>query len=453
MADKENEIDYDSLNDDDFLAALEEAGSTIPEEVETIEEVEEEEEIVEDTNQAEESEEEESDETETTNQDDEIDLETEESNESEAEEEAEGNTQVETSSEEETEEEDETPEPEETTDESETDGNPAEESKETEEINYEEQYKALLGDNEKLKSFENFYNEVTSEFVANGRKVKGFTDPKKIIESQQMAAGFSDKMATFSKYKPFMNAIKDHGFLDSPDKFNLAMNLFEGDPEALKQHIKNLEIDPFEMDMENIDYKSKNQVSSNLEIAYDDILESANTQNVRSQVQDVISKDWDDQSVIALLEDPQSSADLISHISNGAYEVVQERIAEKKRTDGNNVYSRKPSIEQYREAAREIEHEYLSSMQNEVTEDETQTNQIDESAVQTEVNRIAKERSDEEYRLKVEKQNAKSSEARKKATSVSKKKPRTKAKKTVFDPSTANDEEFTKYIDSIMYSS
>ena len=448
MADNnEEEINYDSMNDDDFLAALEEAGSVKPEDEET-------EEIVEDTNQEEDSEEEEFEEAETTDQDDEIDLDTEELNDPEPEDETEGNTQIETSSDED--ESEENSGSDEESDEAETNDDPAEETQETEEVNYEEQYKILLGDNEKLKGFENFYNEVTSEFVANGRKVKGFTDPKKIIESQQMAAGFSDKMAGFSKYKPFMNAIKDHGFLDNPEKFNLAMNLFEGDPEALKQHIKNLEIDPFEMDMENIDYKSKNQVSSNLEIAYDDILESANTHNVKTEVQDVISKDWDDQSVISLLEDPQSSADLVSHISNGAYEIVQERIAEKKRIDINNVYSSKPTIEQYREAAREIEQEYINTVNQQnvqaQTEQQYNQNQIDENAVQTEISRIAQERADADYRSKVEKQNAKSSAARKKATSVSKKKPRTKSKKTVFDPGTANDEEFTKYIDSIMYS-
>jgi len=447
MADNK-EIDYDSLSDEDFLEALEIAGS---EESETENE---EETDIEDTNQEEESEEEDFEETETEDQDDEIDSDTGSEEETETEDELEGNTQIETNSEESEETE---PEGDEETesDESETNENPAEDGKETEEINYEEQYKALLGDNEKLKGFENFYNEVTSEFMANGKKIKGFTDPKKIIESQQMAAGFSDKMAGFSKYKPFMNTLKDKGMLDSPEKFNLAMNLLDGDQEAIKQHIKNLEIDPFEMDMENINYEGKNQVSSNLEIAYDDILESAKAQHVDQQVQQVISKDWDNNSVIELLEDPQSSADLVNHISTGAYDVVQERIAEKKRTDVNQVYTSKPMIEQYREAAREIETEYINHVQGQQQQqmqNQQYNQQVDEQAVQTEIARIEQERSDEEYRSKVEKQNAKSNAARKKATSVSKKKPRTKTTKKVFDPGLADDEEFSKYLDSIIYS-
>ena len=434
MADTEEEvIDYDSMDDDQFLAALEDAGSVVEEEIT------EEEEIVEDTNQEEDSTEDEIEETETEQEDDESPVDTGSEDETEVEDELVGNTQVETSNE----------------DKSETNESPVEDGKETDEINYEEQYRQLLGDQDRLHGFENFYNEVTSEFMANGKKIKGFTDPKKIIESQQMAAGFSDKMAGFTKYKPFMNTLKDKGMLDSPEKFNLAMNLLDGDQEAIKQHIKNLEIDPFEMDMENINYDGKNQVSSNLEIAYDEILENAGTNHVRQEVQDVIRGDWDDQSVVALLEDKQSSADLVNHISTGAYKVVQERMAEKKRTDVNQVYTSKPMIEQYREAARELEGEYVNhvnAQQQQYQNQQGQQQQIDEQAVQDEIARIEQERGDEEYRSKVEKQNAKADTARKKATSVSKKKPSTKTNKKVFDPGNANDEQFTKYLDSLIYS-
>ena len=440
MADN-TEIDYDSMSDEDFMNAMDEASVAQPEE---------EEEIVEDTNQNESTEEEETEEVGTEQDEDESLEDTTDEDDSEPDEEVEGNTQIETSSEAE----------EETSgsDETETNETPVEEGKETEEVNYEEQYKALLGDNEQLKQFENFYNEVTSEFMANGKKVKGFTDPKKIIESQQMAAGFSDKMTSFSKYKPYMNALRDKGILDDPEKFNLAMNLLDGDQEAIKKHILDLKIDPFELDMENINYDGKNQVSSNLEIAYDDLMESAKTNHVDTQVRDIISRDWDDQSMIALLEDPQSSADLVNHISTGAYDVVQSRIAEKKRVDVNNVYSRQPVIEQYREAAREIEAEHINYMNQQYQQQQQQAQaqvqtepEIDEQAIQTEMAKIEKERTEDEYKSKVATQNAKADAARKKATSVSKKKPRTNTTKKVFDPGLANDEDFSKYLDSIIY--
>jgi len=61
---------------------------------------------------------------------------------------------------------------------------------------------------ERLK---NFYETIANaEFVANGKKVKGFTDPEKIIRSQQMAYGYSDKMRGFNEYRPFLKALKIH---------------------------------------------------------------------------------------------------------------------------------------------------------------------------------------------------------------------------------------------------
>ena len=446
------EVDYDGMSDEDFMDAIESAasGETEQEEIDPADAGSEdttEEETIEDTDPREDSAEDDieddetneidddqSDDTETEIDDDEEYLEEENTQPDEDNESEEDDVDANTDSE--------------TEDETETDG----EEPEAEDINYQEEYAKLIESNAILQGFK---DEVTSEFIANGKKMKGFDDPKKIIQSMQMAAGFSDKMAGFKPYRPFMSTLKEKGMLDDPEKFNLAMSLLDGDSEALKQHLKNLEIDPFEMDMDNINYQKKNQVSSNIEIAYDDIMENAKRSNVGDQVQKIISKDWDDQSVIELLEDTQSSADLVHHINSGAYEMVQERIAEKKRTDVDNVYSTQSSIKQYREAAGELEAEYANFIQNQPDANEDAGNEqgIDQSTVETEKAKIEETRKATEYRKKVEKQNAKASEARKKATSVSKKKPRAKPKKKVIDPGELSDEEFTKYLDGVLYDS
>lgn len=430
---------WDDLDDDAFMSALEDA-SYAPEEENVEEEIEE---NIEDTDQKKESFEEETEEPETNEQ---IDDEVQDSGEAEEieEDEANGeNSQVEESSSEA----EEADKASGSKDESETE-DPGEDKK-AEKINYEEEYKKII---DEKAYYENFYNEVTGEFVANGKKIKGFNDPKKIIEAQQMAAGYSEKMAGFKKYRPYMNALKEKGLLDSPDKFNLALSLLEGDPEALKKQIKDLEIDPFEMDMENIDYKETNQVSSPIEIALDDVMTSASQHGVDKQVQDIISNDWDDDSIIELLNDPQNSSDLISHISSGAYDVVQERISEKQRTDVNNIYSNKNKIQQYREAAMEIESEYVAymqqqeSMQNQNNQEPVQQEQVPAQQID-----VAAQVEREEYTKQVEKQKAKTNEARRKATSLSKKKRGSKKPKQMNDPLTEmNDEQFTDFLDSMI---
>ncbi len=420
--------DWETMSDDEFLETLDNIDEYEPDAQEPGESTDD---TVEDTDPVIEEPTAEAENTETEDQIDDEDQKTEFYDADEEEESQEENTQVE---DEEAEKVDET----ETKDEAEDGSEKKEtetEEKETEEVNYQEEYAKILDQKNQLQGF---YDEITSEFVANGKTVKGFSDPKKIIQSQQMAAGFVDKMAGFKQYKPFISALKAKGVLDDPDKFNFAMQLLEGDQEALKQQMKNVELDPLEVDMENIDYQPRNQMPSKIEMAFDDLVDSAQSHGVDVQVKNVISsKEWDDDSVIELLEDTQNSTDLVNHISSGIYDVVLDRISEKKRADFSQVYSNKPMIEQYREAAGELETEYLTYNQQKQAYEDHQRNG-------------AQQKQNEEYKQKVELENAKAAKARKRATSASRTKPKSKKPKQVFDPDELSDQQMTDILDGLI---
>jgi hypothetical protein len=438
MSDEINNLD--DMSDDDFMQALDDA--SYEESNESVEE------NIEDTDQVDDQEPEETLEAETNEQIDDEAQDSEDDDDYDFDELAEENSQAENDdNEEESEDDSEDPENENANDQ------PGEEdeSKETEELDYKAEYAKIL---EEKAQYEDFYNKVTGEFVVNGKKTRGFTDPEKIIQSQQMAGGFSEKMVAFKAYRPFMNTLKEKGMLDNPEKFNLAMQLLEGDPEALKKQLKDANIDPFEMGMENINYQSKNQVSSNIEIALDDVMESASQYGVDAQVREIISNDWDDDSVIELLEDTQNSSDLINHISSGIYDIVQDRISEKRRVDVNQVYTSKPAIEQYREAAVELENEYMQYLQSNDAQSSQEEQEPQKTLVQADepadwIDGVNNQQT-EEYAQKVEKQKAKTNEARRKATSLSKKKRATRKQKTEVDPLLLDDDGFTEYMDSLI---
>ena len=326
-----------------------------------------------------------------------------------------------------------------------------------EKIDYRKAYEEAIAEKQR---YEDFYNQVTSEFVANGKVMKGFNDPKKIIQAQQMAAGFSDKMKAFKKYRPFINPLKEKGIIDNPDKFNLMLNALDGDKEAIKKMIQDAEIDPVELDMEKVDYQPKNQLASDIEIAFDDVVDTAAQYGVKDRVESVIGNEWDDESVVELLSNPENSSDLVTHLSNGVYDLVQERIAQKKMTDPNGRFSAKRSIDQYREAAAELEQEHLMFLEQQKAA-ESNNDYVDngygeaaaeqmfsEEEIQAEMQRIMEEK---EYAQKVRKQNSEVDKARKKAASVSKRKPRSKPKKAEdFDPAKLSDEEFEELLNSFM---
>lgn len=325
------------------------------------------------------------------------------------------------------------------------------EEADTEVVDYKKQYEELLENNGKLQGF---YDEITAEFTANGRKMKGLTDPKKIIQSQQMAAGFSDKMSAFKPYRPYMNAIKEEGWLEDPSKFDMAVNVMKGDPEAIKALIKEKELDVLALDMDSINYSGKSHVASNPEIVLDDVMSVARNSGVAKEAEVILSKQWvDDGSLSQLLASPSDAQDFVGHLAKAedgrsAYDDVQDRIAEKARTDFSGTFGSKSTLEQYKEAAGELEAEYAEKvrqdklLQVKATQDDA-AKKLEEAKA-----KIATERAEREYKEKVAKETAKAASSRNKAASLSTPKKKAKAK-AKFDPidksQTLESDELMKY--------
>jgi len=298
---------------------------------------------------------------------------------------------------------------------------------------------------EEYAKYKAFYDEVTgAEFVANGRKMKGFTDPKKLIVSQQLSANYSEKMAAFKKYKPFIDPLQRKGLLEDPEKFDLMMNIVDGDKEALKKFIKDSGIDPIvDLDIEaGINYEGKSQRAGELDIAYSEVLDTAQNYGVKDQVARVLGEQWDDDSVISLLKDPTAKANLVEHIHNGAFDAVQDRIAEKKRLDVTGAFAGMTDLQRYNVAVRELEAEFQAYSENKHKEAE---------AVEANKAKIEQERKEAAYKAQAEKREKEIANQRKKATQVSKKKTVAKKKAKAFDPMDLDDDGFEEYMNALMY--
>lgn len=312
--------------------------------------------------------------------------------------------------------------------------------------------------------YKKFYEQVANaEFVANGKKVKGFSDPAKIIQSQQMAYGFSEKMASFKQYRPYMQALKENGMLEDSAKFNFAMDLLKGDKEALKQHLKSLEVDPLDLDMESITYTGQNHIASNEALVLEDTLEQARNFGVEDKLRNVIGKQWDAESFNEFLTVPEVRKDLLSHMVNGQFDLVQDRIAEMKVLDSTGTFGALKATDQYRQAvqsltadAKRIEAENArynnvqGSAQQAVTQAEGQQTSARPTANQ-EAELAAKQKAQQEaeYQRKLAEKNRQAEEARKRAASVSKKKVGS-SKKEEFDPLKLEGNDFDAFVDGLI---
>ena len=296
-----------------------------------------------------------------------------------------------------------------------------------------------------------FYDAVVNtEFVVNGKKVKGFADPQKIIQSQQMAGGFSEKMAGFKQYRPFMNPLKERGMLEDQGKFDLAMNLIDGDKEAIKQHLKLLNIDPLDLDMDEISYDGKSNVASQESLVIEDTMERARAVGIEDRVREVIGKEWDAESFQEFVGNDAVRNDLLSHMESGAYDAVQDKMAELSRLDYNGAYNSMNTISKYRAAVGELQ----KAQANQPAAVETPAQAPKKVAkkapsVKDEKAKIKQARKETAYKAKAAEEEAKRTADRKRASSMSKKKPKAKAK-AKFDPLKVEGEELDNLMDFLI---
>ena len=290
--------------------------------------------------------------------------------------------------------------------------------------------------------YKKFYDEVANaEFTANGKKVKGFQDPQKIIQAQQMAYGYSDKMAGFKQYKPFMMPLKEKGYLDDPDKFNFLMELAEGNVDALKTHMKALKVDPLELDLDTVNYSARDHRASDVTIALDETFERAKVAGVDDKLNRVIGGEWDEPSIREFIDDPRVRADLLEHMQNGVYDMVQDKIKENKVLDYN--FGTMKSTDQYRHAFNQLVEEYKGTQAK-----QTETQRV--AAVEAEKKALLEKQREEQYKQSVAEKNKQVDEQRKKVATMNSVKKKPVKAKTSFDPLKLADDDLDALVNGLI---
>ena len=306
---------------------------------------------------------------------------------------------------------------------------------------------------ERLKKF---YDEIANaEFIANGKKVKGFTDPSKIIRSQQMLHDYSNKMRGINEYKPYLKALKEKGIIGDEDKFNFAMSLLDGDKATIKKHMEALKIDLVDLELdEDSKYVPKNYIPSKQSMVLDEAMEIASNIGVDSKLRSVIAKDWDDDSFSEFLNNPSVRNDLLTHMQDGTYEIVQNKINELEMLDMNGSYRGLKSTDKYRAAIAEINRENQSRPVNPSAYQNQYVNQQQNngSYIDAERARLADLAAKEaEYKAMAEKK-LRDDEARKKAAMITKKKTTTVTQKK-FDPLELEGDALDEFVNELISSS
>lgn len=311
---------------------------------------------------------------------------------------------------------------------------------------------------EKLKKF---YDEIANaEFVANGKKVKGFTDPSKIIRSQQMLHDYSNKMRGINEYKPYLKALKDKGIIGNEEKFNFAMSLLDGDKATIKKHLESLKIDPVDLELDddaNAQYGPRNYIPSKESLVLDEAMDIARSSGVEDKLRTVIAKEWDEESFGEFLRDPRVRNDLITHMQDGSFDTIQNKMTEMEMLDLTGSFRGLKSTDKYRAAIaeinREIQYQYNRQSVNPSIPQQQQyyrpapvgQNQYQPNA---EAERLALAAKEAEYKAMAEKK-LRDDEARKRAAMITKKKSVTVTQKK-FDPLALDGDDLDNFVNELI---
>lgn len=324
---------------------------------------------------------------------------------------------------------------------------------ENDEPNYKEEYEKLLSES---KTYKDYYDTATSEFTANGVKVKGFTDPQKVIQAQQVMYGLEKKFSNLKKYRQFHAPLEKRGMITDQSKFDLAMNIMDGDVEAMKAHMKSLDIDPVDLDLDEVNYQGKTTTSSNIELGLNDIIDASTNAGIKPDVERVLFNEWDEDSVVDLLSTEASRSAFITHMKpdaegNSLFKTVSQKAKEMSLL--NSGFSDLNSIQKYNAALAEFEKENKSQAEQrgstnaEENNSSTGVNDAIAEAKAAEAKKIAdaEAKAIEKYRLELEQKNKAADEARKKAASLNTKKTVKKQVKKEADPMKLEGESFMDY--------
>jgi len=172
--------------------------------------------------------------------------------------------------------------------------------------------------------------EVMAPFKAAKREitVKTAEDARRLM---QMGVDYSRKMADMKPYQKVLKTLEKHDLLDMGE-INFLIDLVKKkDPEALKKFLRDNEIDPMDLSMEDgSEYKPNDYSVGDKEIMLDDVLTDISETSTFDNTVNVISKQWDTASRRQLMDNPGIIKVLNDHMASGVYEQIADRMITEK---------------------------------------------------------------------------------------------------------------------------
>ena len=220
------------------------------------------------------------------------------------------------------------------TEEVEEDGDTEEDTQETPEDETEEVVEEnSLEDEESTYDYKTNYETLMAPLKANGQEIqiKSPEDARRLI---QMGLNYDDKMVAIKPVRLAGKALERAGIIKDgvidEDALNKMIDFNNGDIEVVKARLKELEIDPLDLDLDNVDYQAQDYVPDEHSIVLDDIQRELDTRGTTTQVVKALET-MDEGSKDYFVQNPQDLLGLEQDIANGVFDEINSEVQYERR--------------------------------------------------------------------------------------------------------------------------
>lgn len=190
------------------------------------------------------------------------------------------------------------------------------------------------------------YERIFKPFKANGKEITPKTVDD-VISLMQMGANYTKKMQLLAPMKRSMETLNRAGIKE--EDLSYLIDIYNGDTEAIKKLVKDKGIDIFNVDFDDIKYqKSTKNIASNEDVQFADTLMDINESIPK--IQEIMNKEWDQESRKILLRDPNALRGLHEEIQLGRFDTIQSMV-EREKTFGR--FKGMPDIQIYSMLAKQ----------------------------------------------------------------------------------------------------
>ena len=171
---------------------------------------------------------------------------------------------------------------------------------------------------------------VMAPFKANGKTIS-LKSPDEAIQLMQMGANYTRKMQSIAPYRKTLMMLEKAQLLDE-DKLSYALDLLNGNQEAIKKLLKDTKVDPLEFNTEdNVNYQPglNNRVSDaevNFKSTLDDLVSTADGLNTVKE----INTNWDEESKGELWKEPRLMNIIHQQKMAGIYDQIADEVNRRK---------------------------------------------------------------------------------------------------------------------------